>query len=109
MANKIKFNYQDKAYTLEYTRASAVAIEKQGFSIEGLKTMPNMMIPLLVNGAFLVHHRRENEATINAIYKNITNKEEFISKLVEMYAETTSSLLEEPDSNNEGNISWENC
>jgi hypothetical protein len=109
MANKIKFNYQDKAYTLEYTRASAVVIEKQGFSIEGLKTMPNVMIPLLVNGAFLAHHRRENEATINAIYKNITNKEEFISKLVEMYAETTSSLLEEPDSNNEGNISWENC
>lgn len=108
MANKIQFEYQGKAYTLEYTRASAVAIERQGFSIEGVKTMPNMMIPLLVNGAFLAHHRRENEATINAIFKRITNKEDFISKLLEMYAETTTSLMEEPEEN-EGNISWENC
>lgn len=109
MANKIQFSYQDKAYTLEYTRASAVAIERQGFSIEGLKSMPNVMIPLLVNGAFLAHHRRENEATINAIFKKITNKEDFINQLVTMYAETTSTLLEEPDDGNEGNISWENC
>lgn len=108
MANKIQFSYQDKAYTLEYTRASAVAIERQGFSIENVKTMPNLMIPLLVNGAFLAHHRRENEATINAIYKRITNKEDFIGKLLEMYAETSSSLMEEPEEN-EGNISWENC
>lgn len=109
MSNKIAFTFQDKAYTLEYTRASAVAIEKQGFSLEGIKSMPNVMIPLLVNGAFLAHHRRENENTINAIFKSITNKEAFINALVEMYAATTSSLLEEPDEGNEGNITWENC
>lgn len=109
MANKIQFSYQDKAYTLEYTRASAVAIEKQGFNVEGIKTMPNVMIPLLVNGAFLAHHRRESEATINTIFKNITNKSDFISQLLAMYAETTTSLMEDPEEGNEGNISWENC
>lgn len=101
MATQITVNYKNNDYTLEYTRLTASAIEKQGFSLDELTSKPNSMIPLLVYGAFLRHHRDLKQKFIDEIYENVINKsgkegeEGFIGILAEMYAETVSTLTDE--------------
>jgi len=104
MSKQIKFKYDGLEYTLEYSRNTAQQIEKAGFSLEQLQIQPNVQIPLLIQGAFLAHHRRIKEETLNAIIKRLAGKEELIAKLVEMYADTTQTLFDDPD---EGNLEWE--
>ena len=101
MATQITLTYKDEKYLLEYSRMTAMAIEKQGFNLDEMTAKPNTMIPLLVHGAFLRHHRDLKQKFIDEIYTNLVNKagkdgeEGFISILAEMYAETISSLTEE--------------
>ena len=99
MATKITVTYKNDDYILEYSRFTASAIEKQGFVLDELTNKPNIMIPLLVHGAFLKHHRELKQKLIDEIYEHIVNKsgkdneEGFISVLAEMYAETVSTLM----------------
>lgn len=101
MATQITLTYKNERYTLEYTRLTATAIEKQGFSLDELTSKPNTMIPLLVYGAFMRHHRDLKQKFIDEIYANLVNKsgkegeEGFIGVLAEMYAETVSTLTDE--------------
>ena len=101
MATTITVSYKNKDYTLEYSRLTASAIEKQGFVLDDLTNKPNIMIPMLVYGAFMKHHRDLKQKFIDEIYSNIINKagkegeEGFISILAEMYAETVSTLTDE--------------
>lgn len=101
MATKITVTYKNENYVLEYSRLTASAIEKQGFALDELTSKPNIMIPLLVHGAFLKHHRELKQKQIDEIYANVINKtgkeneEGFIGVLSEMYAETISSLTDE--------------
>ena len=108
MATQITLTYKNEKYTLEYTRLTASAIEKQGFSLDELTSKPNIMIPLLVYGAFMRHHRDLKQKFIDEIYSNIINKsgkegeEGFIGVLADMYAETVTSLTDE-NATDEGN------
>jgi hypothetical protein len=109
MATQITLTYKNEKYTLEYTRLTASAIEKQGFSLDELTSKPNIMIPLLVYGAFMRYHRDLKQKFIDEIYSNTVNKsgkegeEGFIGILADMYAETVSTLTEE-NSVDEGNV-----
>lgn len=109
MATQITLTYKNEKYTLEYTRLTASAIEKQGFSLDELTSKPNIMIPLLVHGAFLRHHRDLKQKFIDELYSNLVNKsgkegeEGFIGVLADMYAETVSTLTEE-NAVDEGNV-----
>ena len=100
-ATQITVTYKNEKYTLEYTRLTASAIEKQGFVLEELTSKPNIMIPLLVHGAFLRHHRDLKQKFIEELYDNLVNKsgkeneEGFIAVLANMYAETVSTLTDE--------------
>lgn len=100
MATKITVSYKGENYTLEYSRLTARAIESQGFVLEDLTNKPNIMIPMLVQGAFAKHHRDLKRKFIDEIYENIVNKsgaegeEGFIGILAEMYAETVSTLTD---------------
>lgn len=108
MATQITVNYKNKDYILEYSRLTASAIEKQGFSLDDLTNKPALMIPLLVYGAFMKHHRDLKQKFIDEIYSNVVNKsgkeneEGFIGILAEMYAETVSTLTDE-NAADEGN------
>lgn len=62
-------------------------------------------LPALFEGAFLAHHRFEKKEVINEIFSHMTNKEELIGKLAEMYNEPIMALVEEPEES-EGNVSW---
>ena len=112
MATQITLTYKNEKYILEYTRLTASAIEKQGFNLDEITTKPNIMIPLLVHGAFLRHHRELKQKFIEEIYENLVNKtgkegeEGFISVLAEMYAETVSTLTDETDIDEGNAATW---
>lgn len=110
MAIQIKITYDKKEYTLEYTRAAAANIEGQGFDLSQVGSKPNIMIPLLVQGAFQKHHRGMKRSEINEVYEHVTEKvrgdESFLGVLMEMYSDTLTTLTDE--AKDEGNAAtWE--
>lgn len=108
MANKqIKFTYDDMEYTLEYSRSVIRTMERNGFKFDKIGDEPATYIPMLFEGAFLMHHRRTKTETINEIYKHIPNKDEFLPKLIVMYQEAVSTLMEEPEEDDAKKVAWE--
>ena len=105
MAKQLRFTYQDKEYTLEYTRRSVEAMEKKGFVASEIETKPVTVLPALFAGAFLANHRYVKQDVIDEIYSKMTNKQELIGKLAEMYNEPIMALVDEPEES-EGNLDW---
>lgn len=105
MAKTIKFTYNDKAYTLEYTRKSIEIMERQGLKISELSDKPMTTLPQLFAGAFLAHHKFEKREVIDEIYSKMSNRDELLHTLIEMYNEPINKLMDEPDEN-EGNVKW---
>lgn len=104
MAKQIVFTHEGKEYTLAFTRSTVKIMEANGFNAEELRAKPNLNIEKLFAGAFLANHKYVKQDVINRIYTSLTNKDELLSKLVEMYSEPMEALLAEPD---EGNaVSW---
>lgn len=103
MAKTLNFTYGDKDYTLEYTRATVKIMEEKGFVAADIESKPMSVLPALFEGAFLAHHRFEKKETVEKIYALLSNKQELIDKLAEMYNEPIKALLDEPD---EGNVDW---
>lgn len=106
MAKQLNFTYDGKDYTLEFTRRTVAEMEKKGFIASDITEKPMTTLPALFAGAFLAHHRFVKEDVINDIYSKLTNKEDLIGKLAEMYNEPIMALVEEPDENTEGNLDW---
>ena len=107
MAKKVTVPYNGKKYVLEFTRATAAMIEKSGFSIDELTVKPNVMIPLLVQGAFVANHRDTKPATIDKIYNGLGKQSDFIIALRDCYIDTTSTLFGSVEDGEEKNAGWE--
>ena len=105
MAKQLKFTYKDVEYTLEYTRKTVTEMERKGFVASDVETKPMTTLPQMFEGAFLAHHRYVKKTLISEIYDKMTNKEELIGKLSEMYNEPILTLIEEPE-DTEGNVDW---
>lgn len=105
MAKTLSFTYKDKDYTLEFTRRTIQQMERNGFIASDIETKPMTTLPDLFAGAFLAHHRFEKREVIDEIYSHLTNKEELIGKLAEMYNDPILSLVEEP-TEAKGNVKW---
>jgi hypothetical protein len=105
MNKQLRFTYQDKEYCLEYTRATVALMEKKGFVASDIETKPVTVLPALFAGAFLANHKYVKQEVIDEIYSKMTNKQELIGKLAEMYNEPIMALLEEPEES-EGNAVW---
>jgi hypothetical protein len=105
MSKQLRFTYQDKEYTLEFTRRSIETMEKKGFVVSEIETKPMTVLPALFAGAFLANHRYEKQDVIDKIYAKMTNKQELIGKLAEMYNEPIMALVDEPEES-EGNLDW---
>ena len=101
--SKIVLNYEKDEYVLEYSRQSVKQIEGQGFVLNELQSKPMTMIPLLFEGAFIKNCRGTKRKVIDKIYESIPDKTALIEALIEMYADTMSSLM---DDNDEGNVTW---
>lgn len=106
MGKQIKFEHNDKEYTLEYTRESVKQMEREGFVAGDIVTKPMLTLPKLFAGAFKAHHKYDTkQKQIDEIFELFTNKQALVEKLSEMYAEPIETLM---DDVNEGNaIAWE--
>ena len=95
-------------YTLEYTRKTVEAMEKNGFVAADVERKPMTLLPALFAGAFIARHRFVKREVIDRIYARLPRKDELLPKLVEMYNEPILSLMEEPtpDEGSEGNMDW---
>lgn len=102
--SKISLNYNEKDYTLEYNRQSVRMMESQGFVLEQISAKPVTMIPMLFAGAFAKNHRGIKRTLIDEIYDECPDKTGLLNALMEMYAETLSTLTDEKEV--EGNAVW---
>lgn len=105
MAKQLKFTFEGKEYVLEFTRRTVTEMEKKGFIAAEVEQKPMSTLPALFEGAFLAHHRFVKKDVIDNIFAHMTNKEDLIGKLAEMYNEPIMALVEEPEENEE-NVSW---
>ena len=105
MSKTLSFVYDDKEYTLEFTRKSVETMEKQGFVASNITDKPMTTLPALFAGAFLAHHRYVQREVIDKIYASMTNKDELIGKLAEMFNEPIMALVEEPTTER-GKVEW---
>lgn len=105
MAKTINFTYEGIEYTLEFTRKSVETMERQGFVAREIATRPMSTLPTLFAGAFLAHHRSVKKEVVNSIFAKLTNKDELVEKLAEMYNEPLETLMGEPE-DSEGNLTW---
>lgn len=102
----IKDANSDKTYTLEYNRRSIQQMEARGLNVSEIDAKPATMIPLLIQGAFLMHHKGFTPERVDKIYEAIPDKEGFIECLAEMYAEPLEALIEDPKGAKSKNASW---
>lgn len=105
MSKQLSFNFEGKDYCLEFTRRTVEMMERNGFVASDVRDKPMSTLPALFAGAFLAHHRFIKQDLIDRIYEKLTNKQELIGKLAEMYNEPINALIDEPEEN-EGNVSW---
>jgi hypothetical protein len=105
MSKQLRFTYEDKEYCLEFTRKSVELMEKNGFVASDITAKPMTVLPALFAGAFLANHRFVKNEVINEIFSKMTNKQELIGKLSEMYNEPIMALVDEPEES-EGNVDW---
>ena len=101
---QLKFTYDGKDYTLEFTRKTVAEMEKRGFIASEVDTKPMSTLPELFAGSFLANHRFVQRKLIDEIYEKMNNKSELIGKLAEMYNEPIMTLVEEPTK--KGNLEW---
>ena len=92
MAKQIIFTFEDKEYTLEFTRRTVKQMEDEGFVAQEIDSRPMTLLPALFAGAFKAHHRFV--------------KQDLIGKLAEMYNEPIIALMEEPDNKAGKNVEW---
>ena len=102
--SKITLTYKGKEYNLEYNRQSVKTMEQQGFVLDELSSKPMTMIPMLFSGAFIRNHKGMKRSLIDEIYEEINDKSGLMEALMEMYAETLSTLMD--DKEDVGNVSW---
>ena len=107
MAKQIVFTYEDKEYTLEFTRRTVKQMEDEGFVAQDIDRKPMTLLPALFAGAFKAHHRFVKQDVIDKIYAGMPHKDELIGKLAEMYNTPIVTLMEEPDEKAVKNVSWE--
>ena len=104
MATTISFDYDNKSYCLEYTKATVKQMEDKGFTPAKILEAPVTYLPELFRGAFLANHRYIKRDVVDEIFEKMKGKTELVNVLIEMYNEPVKALTEESD---EGNaIEW---
>lgn len=107
MAKTLEFEYEGKAYTLEFTRATVKKLGKDGFNLDEIGRDPLNTIEDLWCGAFLAHHRYIDRQKALDMLSHVGNRKELLGKLCEMYNEPIAALINENDDEDETkNVGW---
>ena len=103
----MKLTFEGQDYTLEFTRNSIKRMEESGFVLSEVSSKPMSNLPILFAGSFLANHKWVKQDTIDKIFENMTNKEDCMIKLIEMYSEPMEAMFDEPQGETEKNAVWE--
>ena len=103
--SKITLTHNQKEYTLEFSCQSVKTMEQQGFILDELTAKPMTMFPMLFQGSFIKNHKGIKRNLMDEIYKGIKDRSSLMEALMEMYAETLSTLMDD-DAEEAGNVSW---
>lgn len=102
----VKIEYKGKNYELGFTRNTVVALERNGFEVSKISAMPMTMVPMFWQGAFAAYNKGVKRALMDEIYEHLEDKQGLLGALIELYAETLSTLTDEPEES-QGNVKWE--
>lgn len=105
MAKTVKLTFNDKEYTLEFTRATLEKMEADGYSIADAQTKIVTWQRVEFEYAFFANHKRMKKEDIKKIYDRLTNKRALIEKLSEMMLDCINSIYDEPEEEKNA-ISW---
>lgn len=106
MAKKLEFTFDGKEYVLEFTRRTVKEMERKGFVASDIESKPMTLLPELFAGSFLAHHRGTRADVIDSIFDRLSNKQELIGKLAEMYNEPILALVSDEETDEEGKVDW---
>ncbi|MBQ9708083.1 MAG: DUF5055 domain-containing protein [Firmicutes bacterium] len=106
MSKKMNLEYEGSKFTLEMNRDSVRNLEANGFRLSMIEEQPMTMIPMLVYGAFSMHHPRVKKSLVDEIYHSITDKGDFVAALMDMYGDTLETLTAAPEEGTAKNVSW---
>lgn len=105
MNKKIEFKYQDTDYCLEYDRNAIMAMEKEGFSLENIKSQSVTMTDIAFTYAFLKNHKKVTSQKINEIFESLHDKTGLLGALIEMYQEAYISIYSDNEDESK-NTEW---
>lgn len=106
MAKTITITYENRDYTLEYTRDTVRVMEASGFIADELFVKPMLRLPELFFGAFAAHHRGLKKNVTDKIWESLPKRDELVVALVDMYRDTVNTLTAQKDEGDEGNATW---
>ena len=98
---EITLKHEGKEYTLTFTRDSVKRLERDGFRLDDIDTLPVNRISQFVKGAFFANHPDISDELCDEIYLGIGKKRDFLFALAKMYNATV-----EPFFDNKGNANW---
>ena len=101
----ITFEYEDEVYTLEFSRRTVGMMENAGFKLEDLVDKQVTRLPQLFAGAFLMHHPRMKEEKINKIYKDMGDKDQLFTELIDLYRVPIEAMYDEPEDDSK-KVKW---
>lgn len=100
----IVFEHKGTQYTLEYSRDAIKQMERNGFSLDNASSQPITSLLILFKGAFIAHHPRTSQATIDEIWESLGNKDGLFEALANLYNEPIEAMMKEPDDSKK--IAW---
>lgn len=103
---RIKFKYDDKDYTLEYTADSLKRMENAGFDFSELGSHVLSAPEALFKGAFIANHNNVPNAKREEIFHSITAETEDGEGIFDILAQMASEAVEEINYHS-GNTKWE--
>lgn len=108
MMKEISFTYEGAKYTLAFNRQTVQQLSQLGFRSSMMTDQPEIGVPMLFRGAFMVHHRNMRNELKDKIYDSLVNRRQLIEQLYIMYLEPINAMIDEPDTDDESkNVSWE--
>lgn len=105
MNKQIRFSHNGKEYILEYTRKTVERMERSGFVAGDINDKPVSTLPKLFAGAFYANHPYVSQNIVDEIFMKMTNRNELIGKLAEMFNDPIAAMVNEPEAD-EGNVDW---
>lgn len=100
----ITFEHKGTNYTLEFTRDVIKQMERSGFSIENAASQPVTSLLVLFKGAFIAHHPRTSQSTIDEIWDSLGDKDGIFEALANLYNEPIEAMMKEPEDSKK--IAW---